>query len=294
MSNMGRIYPQTYFFRRGFEDLMDISPSSPEDPELVPILDREDNSDLSRPDSSISSYSSWSSTDSLCALGDSFPYIQTPQKYQLPPPPPPTPFLTSPLVSPSRHGLGDDRDLYSSPFVLSTSLLELGGTLGDLFVESDREYRDMGESTYIPFQHKQKHLSESWSLPCSFNEPTNYPALNFKAYDNEDYCIPVRSSFDEGIFVARKAPSVCPTNRTNNPAPHTPPPSRCSGESEERPWSLSEIEKQLQILADEPARAEESQEQDEIAELERPTRRLHRGGAMKKFSRAWKGYLHRS
>lgn len=156
MTSVQGIYQQTYFIARDFEDLMDISPLSPEDPELVPILDREDNSDLSRPDSSISSYSSRSSTDSLCVLDLSFPYIQTPQKYQLPPPPPPTPFMTSPLVSPLKHELEDDRDLYSSPFVLSANLLELGETLGDLFVESDREYRDIGESAYIPFQNKQK------------------------------------------------------------------------------------------------------------------------------------------
>jgi len=149
------IYQQPYF-ATDFEDLMDISPLSPGDPELVPILDREDNSDLSRPDSSISSYSSRSSTDSLCIFDLPFPCIQTSQKYQLPPPPPPTPFLASPLVSPLKHELEDDRDLYSSPFVLSANLLELGETLGDLFVGSDREYRDMGESAYIPFQNRQK------------------------------------------------------------------------------------------------------------------------------------------
>jgi len=139
-----------------------------------------------------------------------------------------------------------------------------------------------------------QHLSESWSLPCSFSDPTNYPPLNVETYDNEDYCIPLRSSFDEALFVARKAPDVCPTNRTNNPTPCTPPPSRCSGDSEERPWSLPEIEKQLRVLAEERARAEEPQEQDELAELGRHTRRSHRGGAMKKFSRVWRDYLHRS
>jgi len=155
MTSVQSIYQQPYFTRE-FEDFMDMSPLSPEDLELVPILDREDNSDLSRPDSSISSYSSRSSTDSLFIPDSRFPYIQTPQKYQLPPPPPPTPFLASPLVSPLKHGLEDDRDLYSSPFVLSANLLELGETLGDLFVGSDREYREMEESPYIPFQNRQK------------------------------------------------------------------------------------------------------------------------------------------
>jgi len=137
-------------------------------------------------------------------------------------------------------------------------------------------------------------LSESWSLPCSFSDPTNYPPLNVEAYDDEGYCLPLRSSFDEALFVARKAPGVCPTNRTNNPTPPTPPPSRCSEDSEERPWSLSEVEKRLQLLANERGRAEELQEQDELAELGRSARRSHRGGAMKKISRAWRGYLHRS
>ncbi|PWW71871.1 hypothetical protein C7212DRAFT_367082 [Tuber magnatum] len=288
MTSVQGIYPQAFFFPREFEDIMDTSPPSPEDPELVPILDREDNSDLSRPDSSISSYSSWSSTDSLCLP----PYIPTSQKY--PPPPPPTPFLTSPLVSPLKHGLEDDRDLYSSPFVLSASLLELGETLGDLFVESDGEYRDMGESVYIPYRHNRKHLSGSWSLPCSFNGPTNYPAPNVEAYDSEDYCIPVRSSFDEELFESRRAPYTRTANFAINQTPDTPPPSRCSGDSEERPWPLSEIEKRLQVLADERARAEESRGQDGLGVLERPPRRSHGGGAMKKFSRAWRGYLHRS
>lgn len=289
MTSVEGMYPQPYLFPREFED-MDMFPPSPEDPELVPILDREDNSDLSRPDSSISSYSSRSSTDSLCVLDLPFPYIQTPQKHQLPPPPPPTPFLTSPLVSPLGHGLEDDRDLYSSPFVLSANLLELGETLGDLFVESDYEYREMGEGAYVPFQPKQKQLSGSWSLPCSLNDPTNYPALNVETCDSEGYSFPVRSSLDEGLFMARKAPCVYPTNRTNNATPSTPPPSRCSGDSEERPWSLSEVEKQLQILADERARAEESQGHGGVAERGRS----HRGETMKKFSRAWRGYLHRS
>ncbi|CUS14942.1 unnamed protein product [Tuber aestivum] len=290
MTSVQGIYPQAYIFPREFEVIMDSSPPSPEDPELVPILDREDNSDLSRPDSSISSYSSRSSTDSLCLPDASFSYYQTSQKYQLPPPPPPTPFLTSPLVSPLKQGL-EDRDLYSSPFVLSANLLELGETLGDLFVESDREYRGMGERVYIPYRHEQKHLSGSWSLPCSFNDPTNYSEPNVEAYDNEDYCFPVRSSFDEGLFVPKTAPYVRPTNHTTPP---TPPPSRCSGDSEERLWSLSEIERQLQMLTDERARAEESQGQDELGELERHSRRPHRGGAMKKFTRVWRGYLHRS
>ncbi|KAG0130288.1 hypothetical protein HOY82DRAFT_486900 [Tuber indicum] len=293
MTSVQGIYPQPYLFPRDFEDIMDMFPPSPEDPELVPILDREDNSDLSRPDSSISSYSSRSSTDSLCIPEISFRYtgMQTPQKHQLPPPPPPTPFLTSPLMSPLEHGLEDDRDLYSSPFVLSANLLELGETLGDLFVESDYEYREMGESPYAPFQHKPKHLSDSWSLPCSFNDLADYPALNAEPYGNEGrYLPPIRSSFDEGLFMAREAPYVRHTNRTKKLTSRTPPPSRHSGGSEERPWSLSEIEKQLQILADERARAEELEEQGGLME-----RRIsRRGGPMKKISRAWKGYLHRS
>ncbi|KAG0636382.1 hypothetical protein HOY80DRAFT_1054712 [Tuber brumale] len=293
MTSVQGIYPQPCFFSTEFEDIMDMFPPSPEDPELVPILDREDNSDLSRPDSSISSYSSRSSTDSLCIPEISFRYtgIQTPQKHQLPPPPPPTPFLTSPLVSPLKHGLEDDRDLYSSPFVLSANLLELGEMLGDLFVESDYEYREMGESPYAPFRHKQKHLSGSWSLPCSFNDPADYPALNVEPYGDEGhYLPPIRSSFDEGLFIAREAPYAHHTNRIKNPTSRTPPPSRNSGDSEERPWSLSEIEKQLQLVADERARAEASQEQGEVAERGIS----HRRGPMKKISRAWRGYLHRS
>lgn len=149
-------FQSLHYFPRAFDDELDsLSPSSPEDPDLVPILDREDNSDLSRPDSSISSYSS--STDSLRAFDDqSLPYFQPPQKYHSPRAPPPTPFLTSPEVSPLKHGLGDDRELYAAPFILNASLLELKAMPGNLFAEPEGEYRSMEEGTYIPLEHRHK------------------------------------------------------------------------------------------------------------------------------------------